>query len=57
MLSFIFDQFFIDRYIHPNFILGILMAGAYFLIAKLRETEDTGIKDNLEEDGDNLLMN
>lgn len=36
MLSFIFDQFFIERYIHPNFIIGILFVGCYFLIPKLR---------------------
>jgi OCT family organic cation transporter-like MFS transporter 4/5 len=57
MLSFIFDEFFIERYIHPNFVIGILMVGSLFLIPKLRETEDIGIKDNLSEDGDNLLMN
>ena len=38
MLSFIFDKFFSERYIHPNFVLGLLMVGAYFLIPKLRET-------------------
>jgi OCT family organic cation transporter-like MFS transporter 4/5 len=57
MLSFIFDSFFTARYIHPNFIIGVLFVGCYFLIPKLRETEDIGIKDNLSEDGDNLLMN
>lgn len=57
MFSFIFDNFFSERYIHPNFVLGLLMIGAYCLIPKLRETEDIGIKDNLSEDGDNLLMN
>ena len=57
MLSFIFDEFFTERYIHSNFVIGMLMVGAYFLIPKLRETEDIGIKDNLSEDGDNLLMN
>lgn len=57
MMSFFFDKFFLDRYIHPNFILGLMMVGAYFTIAKLRETEDAGIKDNLEEDNENLLMN
>jgi hypothetical protein len=36
MLSFIFDKFFSERYIHPNFVLGILMVGSYFLISKLR---------------------
>lgn len=36
MLSFIFDSFFSSRYIHPNFVLGALMVGAYFLIPKLR---------------------
>jgi len=57
MFSFIFDNFFSERYIHPSFVLGLLMIGAYCLIPKLRETEDIGIKDNLSEDGDNLLMN
>lgn len=33
------------------------MVAILFLIPKLRETEDIGIKDNLSEDGDNLLMN
>ncbi len=52
-----FDEFFIERYIHPNFVIEIPMAGSLFLIPKLRETEYIGIKDNLSEDGDNLLMN
>jgi len=38
MLSFIFDEFFTERYIHPNFIIGIMFVGCYFLIPKLRET-------------------
>lgn len=57
MLSFIFDDFFSVRYIHPNFIMGVLFVGCYFMIPKLRETEEIGIKDNLSEDGDNRLMN
>lgn len=57
MISFVFDEFFSARYIHPNFIIGILFVGCYFLLPKLRETEELGIKDNLSEDADNLLMN
>lgn len=35
-LSFPFDAFWKSRYIHTNFILGILFVGSYFLTVKLR---------------------
>ena len=38
MLSFVFDDFFTQRYISPNFVIGMLMLGALFLVPKLRET-------------------
>ena len=57
MLSFIFDSFFTERYINPNFIIGLLFLGVYPLTSKLRETQEYGFKDNLSEDGDSLLMN
>lgn len=57
MLSFVFDSFFASRYIHPNFILGVLFLATLPLTAKLRETQEYGFKDNLSEDGNNLLMN
>lgn len=57
MLSFVFDSFFAARYIHPNFILGVLFLAALPLTNKLRETQEYGFKDNLSEDGNNLLMN
>lgn len=57
MLSFIFNNFFQERNINSNFVLGLLFAGSYFLTVKLRETKDTSFKDNLSEDGNNLLMN
>ena len=57
MVSFIFDSFFSERFIHPNFIIGLLLAGSYFFTVKLRETKETGFKDNLSEDGNSLLMN
>jgi hypothetical protein len=57
MLSFIFSSFFTERFINPNFIIGILLAGCYLLTVKLRETKETGFKDNLSEDGNSLLMN
>jgi len=57
MLSFVFDSFFVSRYIHPNFILGLLFLATYPLTIKLRETQEYGFKDNLSEDGNNLLMN
>jgi MFS family permease len=57
MLSFVFDSFFASRYIHPNFILGVLFLAALPLTVKLRETQEYGFKDNLSEDGSNLLMN
>jgi OCT family organic cation transporter-like MFS transporter 4/5 len=57
MLSFVFDRFFISRYINPNFIIGILFVIVYPWTKKLRETQEEGFKDNLSEDGGNLLMN
>lgn len=39
MLSYPFDKFWTERQIHPNFILGILFFGGYFLTPKLRETK------------------
>lgn len=57
MLSFVFDSFFIERYIHPNFILGVLFIAVLPFTVKLRETQEYGFKDNLSEDGNNLLMN
>jgi OCT family organic cation transporter-like MFS transporter 4/5 len=36
MLSFIFDSFFISRFINPNFIIGILFLIVLPLTAKLR---------------------
>lgn len=36
MLSFIFDSFFTSRYIHPNFILGVLFVAALPFTVKLR---------------------
>lgn len=47
MLSVEFDRFWSWRHIHPNFILGALMIGAYFSCEKLRETQYNGLKDNL----------
>lgn len=40
MLSYPFDIFWSERMIHPNFILGILFFGGYFLTPKLRETKE-----------------
>lgn len=57
MLSFTFDSFFTERYINPNFIIGLLFLGVLPLTSKLRETQEYGFKDNLSEDGDSLLMN
>lgn len=39
MLSFIFDNFFISRFINPNFIIGILFFMTFPLTIKLRETK------------------
>jgi OCT family organic cation transporter-like MFS transporter 4/5 len=36
MLSFIFDAFWKSRQINPNFIIGLLFVGSYFLTVKLR---------------------
>ena len=36
MLSFIFDSFFIERYINPNFIIGILFLMVLPFTVKLR---------------------
>ena len=57
MLSFIFSNFFTQRFINPNFILGLLFVGSIYLTPKLRQTREQGFKDNLQEDGDNTLMN
>ncbi len=56
MLSFPFQHFWEERWIHPNFILGLLFAASYFLTAKLRETKEHSFKDNLSEDNDGTLM-
>ena len=36
MLSFIFSSFFSERFINPNFIIGIFFVCSYFLTVKLR---------------------
>lgn len=57
MLALTFNSYWTMRYIHPNFIIGILMIGTYFFTQKLRETSSKGLKDYLEEDGDGTMMN
>lgn len=56
MLSFTFSDFWSYRGIHPNFVLGALMVGMYFTTDKLRETQYSGMKENLSEDGDGTMM-
>lgn len=56
MLSFPFHDFWAERWIHPNFILGLMFVACYFLTSKLRETKEHSFKDNLSEDGDGTLM-
>jgi hypothetical protein len=36
MLSFVFSSFFTERYINPNFVLGLLFAASFYLTPKLR---------------------
>jgi OCT family organic cation transporter-like MFS transporter 4/5 len=56
MLSTYFFDFWSYRHIHPNFVLGFLFIGSYFMCSKLRETHWNDIKDNLSEDDDGTMM-
>ena len=47
MISYTFNDFWSYRQIHPNFIIGCLMIAIYFSCDKLRETQYSGMKDNL----------
>ena len=47
MLSYTFNDFWSYRNINPNFIIGALMLGTFFTCDKLRETQYSGMKDNL----------
>jgi OCT family organic cation transporter-like MFS transporter 4/5 len=50
MLTPKFKIFWDNRDIHPNFVIGALILGGYFLVGKLRETKGHIFKDHLEED-------
>lgn len=56
MLSTYFNDFWSERHIHPNFILGCLFISFIFATPKLRETQYNNFKDNLSEDGDGTMM-
>jgi OCT family organic cation transporter-like MFS transporter 4/5 len=56
MLSTYFNEFWSYRRIHPNFVLGFLFIGSYFMCSKLRETEMKSFNDNLSEDDDGTMM-